>query len=421
MKAIKKSGLGLLFMMLVSMGLSAIPDQPWDHEFNPALLSTGKRHILELGMSTQIAATNSYFTLGKVLQPEFILDLNEMSSDLGGQNLDITAKVELETHLVLSLFKVSVGGYAAADGLFNTGVPYGLVDVLADGIRIDEPINGKSTVYGRMYSSAGIYLGYRWRDWQFGTKIGGFVPLAFTDDKASYQYAALLEGDGTISASAAANLPLYSFMDFSDMENFSPDSITDGMGYQISLGAVRVKDNMPKYGFQMTGITLSPAQLSFKSYVTYSTSVSTQLDSDGNTVTLASYEDGTDPFNVEEGEFEAETLEGNYKINMPFTMGGFYRQSIFNIVDVIGHGEVVVDNGKWMLGAGATLQGAFFPLNIFSYGISYDRMIWENTLGIRFNLHVLELGLDIGVANNRIGKMFSSGGATAELYLALGL
>jgi hypothetical protein len=410
MKTINKILLSLVLFILLSGALFANPIQPWDHEFNPSLLSTGKRKVLEVGFSANMAVSNSYFGLTDIFQKELLIDLNAMATDLKDSDLIIAMKTEVEAHTFLSLFNVTVGGYSTIDGIVSTSVPGSFFEVVADGLLLDDSITGTGEIYGRVYTSMGIYGGYRWNDWQFGTKVGAFLPIAYSDKTASYDYSALLNSNGNISASAGVTIPVY--MPF-DPQNPDAAAIMSGMGYSLDLGAIKLKDGEPHYGFQLTGLTLSPAVMSHKANVSAGASVSA--------TDLASFQEDSEPWTLTTEEPDAEISSDSLRVNMPLSAGGFYRLTGYpSFIDWIGQGEMIWDNDILLFAGGVTAQGAIFPLNMLSLSLGYDRVMWETTAGLRMNLRVIELGMDVGLANTRFVKMFTTNGIYANFYLAMG-
>jgi hypothetical protein len=415
MKNMNKKSILLLLIMTVSFGLGASPLQTWDHDFNPALLSTGNRKSVELGMSFNAALANSYFTLEELFPADgvLVLDFDDIADDLNGKDLELAFSIEMEEHFVMTAKKVSVGQYATVNGAVSVAIPGNLFEVIADGIETGETYSDESEIYAKVFATTGIYGGYRWKDWQFSAKFGAFTPLIYSDSDASFYYSAENEEDGTFSASAGADIPLYSLFNLEDGD-FDAASIPEYLGYNLDLGAIKMKDDKPFYGFSLTGLTLSPAVMPYTTTFSTSTSV-TSTDS------LVNYDENDEPWTTETEDMEYETTEETYRVSLPLVLGGFYRLSGYpSFIDWIGTGEITLDDGDVYLGGGITAEGAIFPLNALNLTLEYDKFFWETSMGLRFNVRFIEMGLDVGLSNTRFVNLFSPSGVNVGYYMALG-
>ncbi|MDC7221218.1 MAG: hypothetical protein PQJ59_14875 [Spirochaetales bacterium] len=415
MKNTNKKGLCLLFLMFISFALSANPLQTWDHDFNPALLSTGNREYVELGMSLDASLSNSYFTLQELFPEDnvLVLDFNEMADELNGKDLKFAASIDMEQHFVVTLLDVSVGQYVTVEGAVATAVPNNVIEVIADGISIGESNSDTGEIYAKVFATAGMYGGYRWKDkWQFSAKFGAFTPLIYSDGDANFSYSALNEDDGSLSASASMEIPLYSLFNMEDNE-IDAGSIPEYLGYTMDFGAIRVIDDKPAYGFSLTGLTVASAVMPYTNTVTYSTSISTD--------NILDYVDDEDSLTEESEDVDIVTTEENYKVSMPLAIGGFYRLTGYpSFIDWIGTGEITLDDGSVYLASGITAEGNIFPLTALSLSLDYDKFFWETSMGLRFNVRVIEMGVDVGFSNTRFVKMFSPSGVTAGFYMGMG-
>jgi len=416
MKKQNKRGLALLFILFITFTLNANPIQPWDHEFNPALLSTGQRQIIEVGMSTKLSLSNSYFTVQQIFPADgvLLLDFNRILSDLDGNDLKVAANISFEEHIVLTIAGLSLGEYGSMSGSVSSAIPNSIIEVIADGISLGETSEDSADIYGKVFAKAGVYAGYRWRDWQFSTKVGAFAPVVYTDKNASFAYSVDNNADGNISAEASATIPFYSMLNITDMSNTDSAALINGLGYNMDLGAVKMKNGKPHYGFSLNGLTLAPATLP---YTTTFSATATMTAQD-----LISYEEGNDPWTTDSDMEDMETVEEAYQVNLPLSLGGFYCLSGYpGFIDWIGHGEITLDDGALLLGAGVTAKGAVFPLSALSLSLGYDKFLWETSLGLRFSLHLVEVGLDVGMSNMRFVKLFTPSGLNVGLNIALGI
>jgi len=412
----------LFFILIISTAAFAYPLQSFDHMENPAYLSLqyGKwdRKYLETGLSFEVGLGNSYFTLQEVMTPDLVIDLNKIATDLDGKPLDINASFSTELHTVLTVLGVSVGGYGALDGVISAGVPYGVFDVLANGIDlVNQSYSDSGTAYARVFAQSGLYGGFRMKDWQISAKIGSYIPLVYTDENSSYSYSLNADSQANITALLNGDLSVYLPIDVENIDDLDPADLSSQLsnwsGYNLDVGLVKMKDGLPLYGASLTGITLAPAHLDFKTSVNFSGSADVSA--------IAGYDESTgedivDP-QFDEPEFDSD--EGNYPISLPLRLGGFYRYRVIGILDLIGSAGLTYDK-KVLPDIGVTAKGTFFPLNMIYASLNYDKVLWESSAGFRMNIRIMELGMDVGMASPRLSKLFATSGAKVRVYTAFG-
>jgi len=418
-KIMKILSLLLLFLMTAT-NLAAYTTQAYDHMENPAFLSleTGKwdRKYLELGMSVQAGAGNSYVTYDDIFTPVLVLDLNKIAADLKGKSLGINMNFSSELHMVLSVMNISVGGYSSVQGLLKTEIPGEMFGILADGIDLtgDNSYSGTGEVYGRLFGNVGMYAGYRYKDWQISGKMGYFLPLIYTDSDSKYTYSLSADADGNITARVDGSFSVLSPVNLENLdagESESPSEYMKYVGFNMDLGLVKMRNDRALYGFSITGITLAPANMNYKSNVSF-TGYAT-VDS------IAANIDADELYDSDITEPEITTVEETNEVRMPLRFGGFYNYSLFGLLDLIGSGGLTIDQ-KVLIDANVTAVGSFFPANMFYLGLGYDRVLWETSLGMKLNARAMEFGMDVGFVNPDLKHLFSSSGVGVRTYLAFG-
>jgi len=409
-------GAALLFLLFATFALNANPLQPWDHEFNPALMSTGPRKYFETGLSAKMAVSNSYFTLEQLFPADgvLLLDFNQMLTTLEDRDLKVAANLEFEEHVVMTIFGVSLGEYVSMDGSISSAIPNKIIKVMADGITLGETNEDDADVYGRVFLKGGMYAGYRWKNWQFSTKAGAFAPLVYTDKDARFTYNVSNGAGGDITAETSVSIPVYSLFNLTDMSNTDTAALIDGMGYNLDLGAVKMRNGKPHYGFSLTGLTVSPAKLPYTTTVSASASMTTS--------DLLNYEEGSEPWSTDSNAEDMETLESLYEVSLPLALGGFYCLTGYpRFIDWVGNGELILDEGNLLVSGGLTAKGAISPLSALSVSVGYDKFLWEASAELRVNLRVIEVGVDVGLSNTHFLNLFTTRGLNAGFNLALGL
>ena len=139
--------------------------------------------------SNQITAGTSYFSLPGMFQEEIIIDFDQMSIDLSGDPMKVFMLASTELHSSISILGVTLGGYLNIDAAVSPELPYGVVDIIANGIDLvgDETdlvtISGEASVYGRVFAKTGVYLGYQAEKWVAGLKAGPYIPVFYTDPR----------------------------------------------------------------------------------------------------------------------------------------------------------------------------------------------------------------------------------------------
>ena len=399
------------------------PISTYNHSFNPALLGVRTRGLFELGGDLDFGFGNTSMPLGDVLSKEIVIDFNKIADDLNGNNFSINMMASTEGHLALTLFGISFGTYSDFNSVVSIEVPNLLFDFMANGNTLNESISDASNAYARVFYETGLYGGYRWNDYQFGAKLGAFSPLLYSGSDA--EFTTSFETSTTpdtatqtypdISANAHLSMPFYSVVDLSGDNAVTAQELLSGLnGINVSFGAIKVRKNKAMYGVSLTGLTVVPAQAKYKSELTMDASIEIDniagnLDSDDDWITD----------NIDDPEFTT-SEEGKFSVSTPIQLGGFYRLTGFPFfIDWIGHAQFTFDD-EIQYGAGITAEGAFFPFSWFSLGMEYDRVLWKTVLGMKANLHVFEIGMDMGLAGPGFVSMLTGNGLYGKLYMAFG-
>ncbi len=410
----KKPLITICILICLCTAVSADPLRTWNHDFNPSLLAVSSRETLDIGLSVDALASNSALGIDEIFKKEIVIDLNKISDDLNGGSLLLTADMFTEVHVVLTLFGISLGFYAGADGIVSLGIPGEFIDLIANGNAVSGTTSGSETVYGRLFYTAGLFAGYRWNDFQFGAKLGVFGPLFCTDPGANFNYSLTTNVvTGEITGTAQMNVPFYSSINFNEAD---PNEIFQGMnGFNISIGAVKVKDNKAMWGASISGITLKVAEARYKTLLYSDAEIS--IDNIAGNIDS----DAASLLTQELSDFTFETLgDGNYTVSTPLQAGGFYRLSGFpGFIDWIAHGELTFDD-EVQLRLGVTAEGSIPALSWLSIGLEYNRINWNAVLGLRANLHYFEIGMNLGLTAPELKHLFNANGVYGKIFIGMG-
>ncbi|MFP4114589.1 MAG: hypothetical protein ACLFUA_09465 [Spirochaetales bacterium] len=393
---------------------------------NPALLGMSSRGFVELGVSPEAGAGNNYFSIGDIFTPTIMIDLRAIQEDLGKSDFRLASTVSGDAHLVARILGVSLGFYTNLDGALSAGAPSSLFEILGSGNPSGEEINASSPIAGRVFAEAGVNAGVPIGDnWYVGGSLGVFAPVFFTDRGSSvdFSFATYEPGDekpdgtiseGEVSATASMDLRAYSAFNFEQPNVSSPGEMLALLnGVKVDLGVVRIENSKALYGANLSGIPIVAATAD--NAVTLSASATVTQEN-----LLGNFDQEDADYLTQEVMDVTPTYETcvGQSIFMPFQLGGFYRFGL-PVVDIIGHGQLHFMD-PFQMTAGAIVEGNFFPLNMLSLGVEWDRVAWRTTLGLRADLRALELGVDVGMTAPNPLHLFSAQGLWAKAYVAMG-
>ena len=144
----------------------------------------------------------------------------------------------------------------------------------------------------------------------------------------------------------------------------------------------------PRFGAALTNLTLKPAVPAFG--WNYSFTASATVDSDP--LDAFANDDPEEPYSYTDPVSNFDAVDASStEIKMPLTLSGFYRYSGLRIIDIIPSMSLVMDDPLRVNG-GVLLEGAVFPLNLLSLGMSYQDLAWRTSAGLKLNLYLMEIG-----------------------------
>lgn len=415
----------LVLLILPLVSAVAEPPRSWNHDMNPALLSVRNRRLIEIGMSPEIGLVNTVFSARSLLVPELTINVNDLANNLDGRDLLFATRVGAEGHVVASLFGLSAGWYSTVSGVVSGGIPNGLFDFLVNGNEIDTSFTDNAKVVGRVFADTGVYAGMRFqRQWHVGMKVGAYAPVFYTDPESKVVFGLATDSEaGTTTVTGGVDVTAYSALNFDNLDAIgSPDAMLALLtGRKVDIGIIRADRRKPLYGVNVSGITLKPAiaqhgvRFSIQEEITIDNPLNVDFDAEDPMESIVVLPD------TENMDVEPEFISGlEQQIRMPLQIGGFYRMTSLPLIDLIGHTQLYF-GPEVQFGIGGIVEGSFFPLNIVSFGVDYDRGTWNTTAGLKLNLWLMELGVDLGMTAPTFGQLFRGRGASVKLYTAIGL
>ncbi|MFP4484136.1 MAG: hypothetical protein ACLFO1_04710 [Spirochaetaceae bacterium] len=388
-----------------------------NHGVNPALLGVGSRSVLEVATSQEVGVSNSHFGSGDVFRPEFEIDLATIKQFMGSRGIQIAGSLSAGVHGALSLFDVTAGAYTGVDGVVSAGLPGSLFTVLSEGNIIDETYSDSRPIVARVFAEAGAVAGLRLQSWQFGLGAALYAPVLYTGSDAGVGYLFTTDTEaGTASLTGSFSAPSYSSFDVTGSSLGSGGNLLARLdGIKLDVGVVHLSEEEPHFGVNVGGIPIRPATATREIDLAADASLTIE-----NPLGRSDGGDISDAFATEFSDFEPSvTDDAAHPVSYPLHFGGFYRLTAIPPIALTGHSQFYLAD-PFLMELGVFLEGRSFPLNLFSLGLGYDRVAWEATFGMGFDVRIVEMGFALGVASPQFGGLFRGAGLHGELYAALG-
>jgi hypothetical protein len=403
----------IILGILIIFPIAAESLSPSDHLFNPALLSISSRSFLEFGFNVNASLSNNYLSSSDIFTEEIIINFQEMYEELYDTGFQITTRDIIENHLLFSIASISAGLYMTIDGLASLTIPGDFIDLVAHGNEIDETYTGSSDLYCHLFAETGLYAGYKWRNFQFGTKLGIFSPIAYCDNGIVEYNLLTNSSTGMTSATASFDAKIFSAINFEAESSLSFTEILGTLnGLNIDLGALYMDGDTVIGGVHLNNIPIKPAYVENENSVSFSATgtINNPLDS---------FDDEEEEMMTEDSEFDVANAAAGEEISMPIELGAFYRMTFIPVIDILFKGELVFAD-LFMFSLGTAVEADFSPFPSVFYGIGYNRTAWEMYLGTRMDVRFFEIGLDFCLTAPDFPSMFTAEGFSAELFLAFG-
>lgn len=410
----------IMFFVLPVVVL-ANPASIWEHRYNPALLGTSSRGLFETGVSVSPGFQNSYFTVGQVFQETIQINLDELYDGLTDAGFGIGLNLGAGVHSTLHLFGIGLGAYADLSTLGQIWIPKTLFEIAANGFESGQTYTGEGGLLVRSFAEYGAYGSMKFSNdkLRVGVKLAKFMPLAYTAD-ANTAFTVVAAGDGSATATADVSAQLYSAFDMENPDTIDPSTLLSdpGSGLKFDVGFVYGGTRRkPRFGAALTNLTLKPAVPAFG--WNYSFTASATVDSDP--LDAFANDDPEEPYSYTDPVSNFDAVDASStEIKMPLTLSGFYRYSGLRIIDIIPSMSLVMDDPLRVNG-GVLLEGAVFPLNLLSLGMSYQDLAWRTSAGLKLNLYLMELGVNVSSSSPEFATILKTNGVAVDIKLAIGL
>lgn len=417
----------LLTLLLNPVG--ADPIEAFRHAENPAYLGVSSRQFFNLGFNlAEIQATNNYLNFPQILDlalsaRTFTLDMDALVAAVGEGGFQYAFGLDNDIFLTLQLGSLGLGTFVEQQTHFSNNLPLSLFSVLADGLKPDQVISGRSDIWFQSAVRAGLYGAWRWQGYNIAVKLAAYAPLAILD-QSSVTYEAVVTSGGTIKVQGQAqiqvlsNLPVDLLVD--DQGNLNTSSLTSDQlsqalsksGFVTDLGFVYQHPRTKKtlYGAALRNIPIAPL---FVPVLALNANYSWEGEN-----ALMNYEnpDFYDPVQTTSWS----VLEETRAVLLPLELGGFYRLPLLPFFDLVLHADMAFWNPFRFKGGvtGSLFLGDFIGLDL---NLSRQDFTWDASLTGRINLRVIELDAGFGTQGPDLASMFLFRGARGHLRLAFGL
>ncbi len=444
MKKVYKNLLFIVLILLVPVSAFSFSFGADNHSFNPALMGTGARPWFETGVTATAGFGNNYFSVLDFLTDDpsqpLVIDLDDLYAVVkedGGFFMNVNAFSEF--HSVVRIWNIGLGAYATIDAVFDTSLPPELFRFLAEGNDKNDEFSDSGDILARSFFEAGVYSGYRWKNYQFGVKVGQYLPLLYSDTAGYDMEIKIKEASEPDDLVAEGHIELsgkvYSVLDLEEFENpelmiDDPMKLLEYGGYKIDAGVVYAKQPArPLWGVSVSvPITPAIAPYAYDIKGRVELKVENPLGSiDWDEVFGDGDENGNGDGDedemfevVEDLDFVRDYDAPDKEITAPIKAGAFYRLTLLPLVDVIPHVEMIFDD-PMRINGGLTLTGSFFPLSWLSFGMGYQNESWVSAASLDMNLRLVEIGVRATNSAMSIGDVLSLKSPAVTVHAAVGL
>ncbi|BBE30771.1 hypothetical protein OSSY52_09120 [Tepiditoga spiralis] len=405
----------LIVLLLISLSILSFSINEWNNEINPALLNETNRgffDFIELGESFGLNISEPIYSIPELLkmrtQDVVTVDLNKIYNSLNKKDLILGILTNNEAHMKINLFGLKLGTYTNISGIGKINIPNKLLSIMVNGNEINKDYETFGKVDLKARVEAGLFLGLG----RFGIKVGSFLPLLYSDERAGYK--ALFStnlNDMSINGTVSAKIPVYSVLlpeQLENIENLDTDKLQNKLmnnsGTKIDIGYVVMSENKPSFGMSLNNLTISKATLDKKLFLNANYTVSASNIISGGEATT------TSNFNFEKDS------DVSFKVDAPTNFSMFMRVPL--LFDFYPHFEYYFtgNNINWGIEAKTSLLW-LFPLNI-----SLDNTfgIWSTKVGIGVNIGLAEAFIQIGSASMDLKDALAFKGLSLKINMSLG-
>ncbi|HPG48227.1 MAG TPA: hypothetical protein PLI81_04060 [Petrotogaceae bacterium] len=403
-------------VVMIAVVFMANPFSSWENDLNPALMSFRSRGFIEVGVSPEISIDQNYKALPDIIRDAmppnsvYTIDFNDLYTSLNGNDLSLFALTETGAHASIHFWPLGLGTYAYLKGSMELSVPNKLIDLIANGNKINETYTASSQIFGDLYIDAGAYGALRSDSFALGVKYGYFMPIAKSQNSVYNFKFDTNSQNSTMAATLTGDFSYVSPFSYSQLKNFSAEDIQhefrNKAGQKLDIGFVTGENRKPFLGVSLNNITLVPAKLDRKNNVTATATVSYNNPLFGGKVDISDPVIKTDETVLYEPILADAPLNMSAFIRLPFILDWIpYIQYYFN--------DSRVD---W----GVNAQGNLLWILPFNVGLESINNSWKASAGMGIDIYLVQLYAQVSSRSRNFDMLMNTNNMAFRVDIGVG-
>lgn len=375
----------------------------------------------EMGFSFDFDISNNYFNVKDILKKDLVIDLAKIADEMPDKGWMVNVNLEPNFFMNLNLKNgVHVGLNTGVEVYGNVNISKDLFDFIGHGNELGETLSFSSDMRGDAFLYTGVAVGFNLFGFHLEVIPSLFKPLVHAETS---EMTATIKNpeNGGLETRFVSELALYSSVDM-ESDNFEEtifDAIKEGWGFDIE-STLEHKIFNSLNAAVYSRIPIVPGRLNYaaKMNMGFSMEMKDILDfSDENMVT-------------ETKEPEMTYGTADYKLHRPLRMGAqvAWRPfgKWFTLGGLIGFGVKEPFTSNWhgyveyKLSCDMDLyikNWDFLGLHAYS---SYMNEVFCHSVGLLFNLRVVEINVGVSVAGGSFASSFKGAGAGVYFMSSFG-
>ncbi len=388
------------------------------------------RRYFELGVRGNGGFSNNVIAASDIFQEVIVIDLVQLSKDLPEEGIVFSMEADTGFDLSLNLKNFGAGlSFGVETSGYGT-IPKGIVDLLAEGNRLDETNSGNAEIIADVRMVLDTWFGTRVST-PFGkinlrVNPGYYVPLLHIAD-TDIQYSFRTNSDGSMEARSVMDIPVYTSFSGTLVEDaiengdFDAASAFSGIpagGLDLSAEADYKLFSFLTVGARVKSIPFIPAVMKNRTRVIVTNeAVMTPLLSD---------ETDVDDINVDDQITTTESTEYVYdtkeiRVLRPFKLGvnAVYAPFSNKLLTLHPNLDLAVYQGVYA-DVGLKVQVSLADLLILKLSTNLEDRLWKQQAGIILNARVIELEAAFAGTSASFTKSFQGAGTSLLLAVRMG-
>ncbi len=387
---------------------------------------TSKRHV-EFGLDIEAAVTENAISVGDIFTKELIIDLPKIYDGMGDEGFLLTLGLSPSTFANFSLGGFGIGYDIGVDTSISAGLSKDIFGLLAYGNELDKDIVSQINLQAQSFATVSVPVKFSLLGLTVKAVPTVFAPIFYVP-QPSANVTVRSNSDGKISAVLGGGVDVYSAVNFESIMNGTLDIFGEvsSLDYGVDIGGsveYSLFSNLDIGGY--ISFPFIPGHLKYKTSTTLNGSVEITSIADFVSGKEDSYSMNTDSLYT-----APVTVEEKYAVNRPFRLGAqaAFRPFGNTFIVIKPRVGVAATNPfgddfsrdsmyyEYSLAASASLLGIIQA----SVKTEYTDKIYAHSLGLVFNMHILELDASLSVSSSDFIQSFSFTGAKAGVGIKFG-